>query len=325
MSTELVLLGTAGGPMPVAGRAGISSALVVDQRVLVIDCGRGVSSAFADRGLDFRQLEAVFLSHFHADHTGDLPGLLIYPWGIRNGPDGPLPPVRVYGPSRADALPVGDGAFRRETTIHPELPAPGTRDLVERILAAYAYHLNVMPLDARMPDPGQLVRAFDVRVKPPRTAAADGEPILVFADDTIRVTAVPVHHGHAIPAVAYRFDTPHGSVVFSGDTAVDENLIALAAGADILVHQVADLDFLRRHGVTGPDLEHLQGLHTDVTQVGSVAERAAVRELILSHYLPGDPEEITDAEWAERASRGFSGKTIAGHDGLRRVLTRVSS
>ena len=236
MCTELVLLGTAGGPLPVAGRAGISSALIVGQRVFVIDCGRGVSSAFVDRGLDFRQLEAVFLTHFHADHIGDLPGLLIYPWGVRAVADTPLPPVRVYGPSRA-SLPVGDGAFRRVTTIHQELPAPGTQDLVESILAGYAYHLNVMPLDARMPDPGQLVRAFDIRVASPITAEAGREPILVFADDAIRVTAVPVRHGHAMPAVAYRFDTPHGSVVFSGDTAVDDNLIALAAGADILVHQ----------------------------------------------------------------------------------------
>ncbi|HWC86436.1 MAG TPA: hypothetical protein VG388_07850 [Solirubrobacteraceae bacterium] len=41
MTTELVLLGTAGAPMPVAGRGGISSALVVEGRVLVVDCGRG--------------------------------------------------------------------------------------------------------------------------------------------------------------------------------------------------------------------------------------------------------------------------------------------
>ena len=40
MATELVLLGTAGAPLPVPGRAGISSALVVDGRVFVIDCGR---------------------------------------------------------------------------------------------------------------------------------------------------------------------------------------------------------------------------------------------------------------------------------------------
>jgi ribonuclease BN (tRNA processing enzyme) len=76
MRTELVLLGTAGAPMPVAGRAGISAALVVDERVFVIDCGRGSPSAFADAGLDFRRLEAVFLTHLHADHAGDLPAAI---------------------------------------------------------------------------------------------------------------------------------------------------------------------------------------------------------------------------------------------------------
>ena len=107
MATELVLLGTAGAPLPVAGRAGISSALIVDGRVFVIDCGRGTPSGFADAGLDFARLEAVFLSHLHADHTGDLAGLLLYPWGERVRPDGPVPPVQVYGPGRpAQATPT---------------------------------------------------------------------------------------------------------------------------------------------------------------------------------------------------------------------------
>jgi ribonuclease BN (tRNA processing enzyme) len=100
MATDLVLLGTAGAPMPVAGRGGISSALVVDGRVFVIDCGRGSPSAFVNFGLDFTRLEAVLLTHLHADHTGDLAGMLLYPWGVRTGDDGPLPPIRVYGSSR---------------------------------------------------------------------------------------------------------------------------------------------------------------------------------------------------------------------------------
>ena len=41
MTTELLLLGTAGAPMPVVGRGGIASVLIVEERVFVIDCGRG--------------------------------------------------------------------------------------------------------------------------------------------------------------------------------------------------------------------------------------------------------------------------------------------
>jgi len=323
MTTELVLLGTAGAPMPIAGRAGIASALIVDRRVFVIDCGRGAPSAFANAALDFSQLEAVFLTHLHADHTGDLAGMLVYPWGGRVGESGPLPPIRVYGPSRTQKLPDGDSAFHRETTIHPELPAPGTSDLVEHLLAGYAYHLNVMPLDARMPDAGMLVRGYDITV-PASTPGLAQVPIIVFEDDTVRVATVAVTHGRAVPSLAYRFDTADGSVVFSGDTTVNDHLIALAQGADILVHQVADLAYLEQHGITGAALERMAALHTDVHEVGGVAERAGAHELILNHYLPAEPDEISDAEWAERAGQGFSGITTAGRDGMRRALPRSS-
>ena len=322
MTTELVLLGTAGAPMPVAGRGGISSALVIDQRVFVIDCGRGSPSAFVDAELDFTRLEAVFITHLHADHTADLPGMLLYPWGVRAGDHGPLAPIRVHGPSRPRAVPTGDAIFHAETTIHPELPLPGTADLVEHILAGYAYHLNVMPLDALMPDAGALVAAIDISV-PPQTDGIRRDPVFVHEDESVRVQAIAVTHGHAVPALAYRFDTPDGSVVFSGDTTVNDDLIALAQGADILVHCVADLDYLERHGTTGEALARMAGLHTDVSDVGDVAERAGVRELILTHYLPAEPDAITEAEWAGRAAQGFSGRTTAGRDGLRRSLSQV--
>jgi ribonuclease BN (tRNA processing enzyme) len=221
-------------------------------------------------------------------------------------------------------VPAGDALFHRETTIHPERPVPGASDLVGSILAGYAYHLNVMPLDARMPDPGALVRGIDISL-PARTEGLAQAPVLVFGDEVVRVTTVAVTHGHAVPALAYRFDTADGSVVFSGDTTVNDDLIALAQGADILVHQVADLGYLERHGVTGADLDRMAGLHTDVTEVGRVAERAGVRELILTHYLPADPAAITAADWARRAGHGFTGTTTAGHDGLRRPLTRPPS
>jgi ribonuclease BN (tRNA processing enzyme) len=66
----------------------------------------------------------------------------------------------------------------------------------------------------------------------------------------------------------------------------------------------------------------MAALHTDVSEVGSVAERARVHELILNHYLPAEPDAVTDTEWTERAGRGFRGTTIAGSDGLRRAVTR---
>jgi hypothetical protein len=96
---------------------------------------------------------------------------------------------------------------------------------------------------------------------------------------------------------------------------VRDDLIALAQEADILVHHVADLGYLERHGWAGAALDRMAGLHTDVTQVGGVAERAGVGELILSHYLPAEPGAISEQDWATRAGLRFSGRTTAGRDG----------
>ena len=60
----------------------------------------------------------------------------------------------------------------------------------------------------------------------------------VLADDGVRVTATLVDHPPVVPAFAYRFDAPDRSIVISGDTAPSQNLVKLAAGADVLVHSV---------------------------------------------------------------------------------------
>ncbi len=167
-----------------------------------------------------------------------------------------------------------------------------------------------------MPDAGALVRGWMSSCHGD-LGSGGHRPVVVVEDAELRVTAVAVTHGRAVPALAYRFDTEDGAVVFSGDTSVNQALIDLAAGADILVHHVADLGYLQRHGFTGAALDRMAALHTDITQVGGVAEQAGVGELILTHYLPAEPDAITLADWAERAGNSFSGTTTAGRDGLR--------
>ena len=57
-------------------------------------------------------------------------------------------------------------------------------------------------------------------------------------------TAILVQHAPVFPAFGYRFDTPTGSVAFSGDTGECENVVRLAKDADVLVHEVIDLPSL---------------------------------------------------------------------------------
>ncbi|MEN0136337.1 MAG: hypothetical protein AAGC80_14385, partial [Rhodococcus sp. (in: high G+C Gram-positive bacteria)] len=55
----------------------------------------------------------------------------------------------------------------------------------------------------------------------------------------VEVSAVLVPHGPIFPSFAFRFDTAHGSVTFSGDTTYGHNLVRPAEGSDVLVHEAA--------------------------------------------------------------------------------------
>ena len=88
--------------------------------------------------------------------------MLLYGWGARVGDNWPL--RRSASTGRHDprrCQPVMPCSTARPRSI----PArPGTTDLTEHILAGDAYHLNVMPLDAHLPDARALVRATDIAV-----------------------------------------------------------------------------------------------------------------------------------------------------------------
>ncbi len=92
---RLVTVGTGtAAPHPRRVQAG---ALIDDGRVrLLIDCGSGVTFRMAEMGLPWDTVTHVALSHFHADHTCDLP-TLIYAW--RYGRLLPrTDPVEIIGP-----------------------------------------------------------------------------------------------------------------------------------------------------------------------------------------------------------------------------------
>jgi ribonuclease BN (tRNA processing enzyme) len=315
--TELILLGTSGGPVPMHGRAGIASALVVDGRAYLVDCGPGTFGRYAQAWLTAGQLAAVFVTHLHSDHLCDLYALL---W-LRFGGFQPLEgPVHVYGPGSAGNLPAVWPKGRPVGTVCPSEPAPGIEDLIAGHIAATAYDINVRMRSEGWPDIRTLIRPHDVRFPLPRGAgprklmAPAMEPFEVMRDDRVRVTAVLVDHPPVFPSFAYRFDTADGSVVFSGDTAPCANVARLARGADVLVHEVMDLDTLALGGLRPAQLRHMEISHTDATRVGPIAERAGVGTLVLSHLVPGATNVVSDATWHTKASKGYSGRVIVGTD-----------
>ena len=85
---ELVLLGTAAGPPPEPNRAGISSALHIEGRNYLIDCGRSSVTNYYNVGLRYADLESIFITHLHADHVADYYNVfLLAGWGVTDDND----------------------------------------------------------------------------------------------------------------------------------------------------------------------------------------------------------------------------------------------
>ena len=141
---------------------------------------------------------------------------------------------------------------------------------------------------------------------------------MVLQNADVKVTATRVHHPPITQAYAYRFDATDRSIVISGDTAFSPELIELARGADVLVHEVMDragIENILRSVTNATTLrEHLMASHTLVEDVGKVAAAAGVKTVVLSHLVPADDKSITDAMWTEAVRKHFGGRIIVGHD-----------
>ncbi|MFC5728072.1 MULTISPECIES: MBL fold metallo-hydrolase [Nocardioides] len=318
VGTHLVLLGTAAGPVPMAGRRGICTALVVDGRTYLIDVGRGAVDQFETAGLSMGTLGGIFVTHLHSDHLADLYTLL---WLRFGGYNSMTHPVDIYGPGPAGALPA-PSSDRDVDTINRKNSTPGLADFLAKSMEATAYDLNIRMRDEAWPDIRTMVRSHeiplpDVDAGPLGNMAPAMKPFKVMADDRVRVSAILVQHPPVFPSFAFRFDTDHGSVVFSGDTTVTPNMVTLAQGADVLVHEVIDLQAVEQFGNLTPEqLEHHRRSHTDVTKVGPIAREAGVATLVLNHLAPSTPA-WSDAIWLAKAQQGFTGKVIVGNDLMR--------
>ncbi|WP_457971641.1 MBL fold metallo-hydrolase [Arthrobacter sp. D1-17] len=329
--TRLVLLGTSGGPpyWPGGTREGISSALVVGDRYYLIDAGHGVMGQLrkAKLGPNYEKdldgpldvLAGIFLTHLHSDHVVDLNNILSE--GIFNG----LQSVRkipIWGPGNRGQVPVLFGPGDPPAPVSPRNPTPGTQEMTDLIVQAFATDFNDRLFDNRKPHPDDLWEAFDVPVpseftkRPNTDPCPDMSPFSFYEDDYVRVSATLVNHAPVFPALAYRFDTDDGSVVFSGDTGKTPNLIRLAKGADVLVHEVIDKTWPQslfsepRTEAQEGLYQHLINAHTLIEDVGTVAQEAGVKSLVLSHLVPGNrPDNVWEA-----CGKGFDGQLIIGHD-----------
>jgi ribonuclease BN (tRNA processing enzyme) len=174
------------------------------------------------------------------------------------------------------------------------------------------FEMNAADIETRIADEGRVALAPLVHVHEVTAAG------LVFQDEHVKVTAALVRHPPVVPSFGYRFDAADRSIVISGDTAPSDALIALARGADVLVHDAlypAGVDRLVANVANAATLKQsILSHHTTAEEAGRVAQAAGVRTLVLSHFVPPDDPAITDGMWIDAARTHFHGAVIVGKD-----------
>lgn len=293
---RITFLGTAAArPTPSRGTSAI--AVQREHRLFLFDCGEGTQRQMMRFGSGFG-IEAIFVTHLHADHFLGIIGLT-RTLGLQEREA----PLRIIGP------PGSTGVLRTAIQLG------GDRLPFEvEILEAGAG--EVFPMD------GFRIEAFDVRHGVPAVGWALREDLRPGRFDLDRARALGIPPGPLYGALqrGERVEWDGGSatpeqvlgppragrlVVYTGDTRPTESTATVASGADLLIHDATFLEEERERA--------RQTYHTTAAEAARMARKARVQRLVLTHLSARHTEHAAPLE--REARRIFRASSVA-HDGL---------
>lgn len=283
---RVTLLGT-GIPVPQPDRSGPATLVEAGGQKLLFDGGRNATTRLYQLRVPLRDVGPLFLTHLHSDHTVGIPDLWLSGW--LGGPWARrVTPFRVIGPT-------------------------GTKDLMVNLERAYAADIKIRMADEKYPAEGVRVIAEEF--------AAGG---VVHDHDGVRVTAFEVDHGDLIkPAYGYRVDYDGRSVVISGDTRFNKNVITHGTGADVLIHEVAAV---RPELLKDAQVQRVMAHHTSPQEAGRVFALARPRLAVYTHLVllarPGVPALTVDELVAE-TRKTYAGPLVVGEDLMTLVIGKT--
>ncbi len=274
---KIHLLGT-GTPTPTPARFGSSYVIEVSGEYLMFDCGPAATHKLVQAGLWPTQIDYLFFSHHHFDHDVDYPCFLLCRWDQSVGKENQL---QVYGPTLTETI---------------------TERILDEDIGAFAHDWK-----ARINAPGSqqvyVNRGGTLPRKPPSVAVRDIGPGPVHSGKDWQVTAAIAEHAQPwLDCLAYRLDSPDGSVVFTGDTRPCESVVNLARNADVMLCMCwGDSDIMDAIGEGRDTMCGTRG-------AAEMAQEAGVKRLVLVHTGPslcehgamekaiGDVKKVYDGE-----------------------------
>lgn len=283
-----------GTPLPDPLRAGPCLGLIAGDRVFVFDAGSGGARNLTRMRFPLGRTERVYLTHLHSDHMDGLGELLMQAW-VNGQRTVPLP---VSGPRGVDEVVNGfNAAYRIDGTFRT------------------AHHGASIANPAGRGGTGENITL----------PAGPGSRLVVLDDNGLRITAFSVSHSPVEPAFGYRIDYKGRSVLFSGDTIYDPNLVAVAKDVDLMFHEALDPEMVSAMhdaaAARGADhlakiLDDILTYHASPIEAARSASESGARQLVFYHTIPPLPSRLLNDYYVRDAKKAFDGKITVSEDGM---------
>jgi ribonuclease Z len=217
----------------------------------MVDCGPAATYKLVKAGLWPTKIDYLFFTHHHFDHDVDYPCFLLCRWDQSIGKENRL---QVFGPTLTERITEGilgeNGVFAHDWKARVSHPT------------SHRVHLN---------------RGGTLPRKPPDVLARDVGPGPVFSGADWEVTSARAEHVQPyLDSLAYRLDSPEGSIVFTGDTEPCQSVVDLAADADVMFCMCWDDQASMEENGEAPR-------QCGTTGAASMAQAAGVKKLVLVH------------------------------------------
>jgi ribonuclease Z len=303
---RVIFCGTS-GPLPVRDRAKPCVAIQAGEAIYLVDVGPESTENLMLWRVPVNQVRAVFLTHLHSDHIGDLGELNLQSWVA-----GRAAPLALIGPAGVEKVAAGfnlvyaaDHGFRKAHHEH----------------GAFRFDLAAGKLEPRV-------------IAMPKPTASGLQTAPAYRDGPLTVTAVRVRHEPIEPAFAYRFDYRGRSVVISGDTRKWPPLAEAAKGADVLIHEAQNADMTRQFaqllkGMGNARMSSLMtdtlSYHTTPVEAAEIARAAGVKRLVLYHLTQAGLPMFTPEKFTQGMDAGGPFDWRLSKDGMTIDLPAGSS
>ena len=294
---DVCLLGC-GGMMPLPWRHLTSMIARINGSSILIDCGEATQIALRKKGWSFKPIDVICITHFHGDHIGGLPGLLLTMGNAER-----TQPLTIIGPRGLTRV------VNSLRVIAPELPFEVRCVEIEQPEQEFepgGYRLKAFRVNHRVVCYGYSLMLDRAGKFDPERAKAAGIPLKLWNPLQKGSVVTDPESGRTFTPDMVLGEARRGlKVTYVTDPRPASSIPVNAEGSDLFICE-------GMYGDPEKSANALEHRHMMIKEACRIAKQAKVKELWLTHYSPSltHPEEF-----GEMAKKIFP-NTVFGRDGM---------